>query len=232
VDVSLRRTQRGVDKDKEELYPISNEPTAPIRQTRAKTGASQKAATAAPELAGGVSDEPTPVIPPQAHKHGRKPTDKVENAPPAKKTKDDKVSVTEPAAKTTATKKADALPRAPLPDHQGRNVHPAGQTVRRHTAAEVAAEQEAKRKAIEDKIQELERAKQLLAEMNVAEDLEMDDGNPQRLSAAAWKRTCDELDYDSDGGEAFNFDDVDVMPDSDLEEPAPKAKAVSMLPVK
>ncbi|KIJ89647.1 hypothetical protein K443DRAFT_126719, partial [Laccaria amethystina LaAM-08-1] len=159
------------------------------------------------------------------HKHGQKPTDKVENAPPAKKTKDDKVSVTEPAAKTTATKKADALPRAPLPDHQGRNVHPAGQTVRRHTAVEVAAEQEAKRKAIEDKIQELERAKQLLAEMNVAEDLEMDDGNPQRLSAAAWKRTCDELDYDSDGGEAFNFDDVDVMPDSDLEEPAPKAKA-------
>jgi hypothetical protein len=50
--------------------------------------------------------------------------------------------------------------------------------VRRRTSAKVAAEQEVKRKAIEEKIWELERAKQLLAEMNVAEDLEMDDSNP------------------------------------------------------
>jgi hypothetical protein len=99
--------------------------------------------------------------------------------------------------------------------------------VRRRTSAKVAAKQEAKRKAIEDKIRELEKAKQLLAELNVAKDLEMDDGNPQRLSAAARKRTCDELDYDSNGGEAFDFADVDMMPDSHLEllkEPAPKER--------
>jgi hypothetical protein len=125
------------------------------------------------------------------------------------------------------------LPRAPLPDRQGRNVHPAGQPVRRRTSAEVAAEQEAKLKAIEDKIWELKRAKQLLAEWDVAKDLEIDDGNPQRLSAVAQKRTHDELDYDSDDGEVFDFDDVDAMPDSDSEESAPKAKAVSQLvPVK
>lgn len=108
--------------------------------------------------------------------------------------------------------------------------------MRRHTSAEVAAEQEVKRKAIEDKIRELERAKQLLAELNVAEDLKMDGDNPQHLSAAARKCTHNELDYDSDGGEAFNFADVDAMPNSDLElleEHAPKAKAVSeLVPVK
>lgn len=52
-----------MNRDKEESYPIPNKQTAPIRQTKAKK-TSQKAAMAAPELAGGASDKPTPVIPP------------------------------------------------------------------------------------------------------------------------------------------------------------------------
>jgi hypothetical protein len=67
---SGHQSKKNMDKDKEESYPISNEPTAPIRQTKAKKGASQKAAIAATKLVGGASDEPTPVIPPQACKHG------------------------------------------------------------------------------------------------------------------------------------------------------------------
>jgi hypothetical protein len=84
-----RQPKNSTDKDKEESHPISNKLTARIRQTKANKGAPQKATTAAPKLAGGASDEPTPAIPPQARKCGQKPVDKVENAPPAKNAKDD-----------------------------------------------------------------------------------------------------------------------------------------------
>lgn len=52
--------------------------------------------------------------------------------------------------------------------------------------------------------------------MNVSEDIqddEMDEENPQRLSAAVHKRTHAELDSEGDE-EAFDFGEVDAMADS------------------
>ena len=61
--------------------------------------------------------------------------------------------------------------RDPLPARPGRNVHPAGRPVpKRCTPHEVAAERNAKTRAIEQRIKELEDAKRHLAEMNASED--------------------------------------------------------------
>jgi hypothetical protein len=113
--------------------------------------------------------------------------------------------------------------RDPLPDRPGRNVHPAGKLPKRRTPQEVAAERDAKARAIEQKIRELEDAKRQLAEMNASEDMyddEMDKGNPQRLSAATRKCAYDELEANSDDGEAFDFSEVDdMLGSSDAEEP-------------
>ena len=103
--------------------------------------------------------------------------------------------------------------------------------MKRRTPHEVAAEQDAKTRAIEQRIKELENAKRHLAEMNASEDNyddEMDRENPQCLSVATRKRAYDKLEANSDG-EAFNFSKVDAMLDSDLsdaEEPV-QAKIVS-----
>lgn len=91
-----------------------------------------------------------------------------------------------------------------------------GKQQKRRTPEEVAAEREEKQKAIEEKIRQLEDAKRCLAEMNVSEDIqddEMDEENPQRLSAAVHKRTHAELDSEGDE-EAFDFGEVDAMADS------------------
>ncbi|KAH9998878.1 hypothetical protein BJV74DRAFT_883125 [Russula compacta] len=103
------------------------------------------------------------------------------------------------------------VPRDPLPDHPGRNVHPAKPTNTCWTSQKVAAEHEAKKQAMEEKIHEGERAKEFLALMNINEDLknkELLTENPQCLSAVICKhgRAC--LD-DSDGeGKVFDFDAV------------------------
>ncbi|KAF8235537.1 hypothetical protein L208DRAFT_1256719 [Tricholoma matsutake] len=83
-----------------------------------------------------------------------------------------------------------AAVRDPLPNRPGQNVHPATPKQTRRTAQEVAAEREAQKQAIEEKIREGERAKELLAQMNVNEGLEdkqMLTENPQQLSAAIRK---------------------------------------------
>jgi hypothetical protein len=118
------------------------------------------------------------------------------------------------------------MPRALLPDRPGRNLHPAGQPTKRLTVDEAAARREAQRKAIEDKIQEGEMAKQLLAEINAAEERDMEGEKPQRLSVAICKWAHNKVAEDSDGGEDFNFAEVDAMADSesqsDGEEPVLK----------
>jgi hypothetical protein len=102
--------------------------------------------------------------------------------------------------------------RDPLPDRQGRNIHPAGQPTARRTPQEVAAEREAQKMALEEKIREGQRAKQLFALMSLAEekmDEEMPTRNPQRLSAAICKRRQDCLDENSDEDEEFDFREID-----------------------
>jgi hypothetical protein len=124
-------------------------------------------------------------------------------------------------------------PRNPLPDCPGRNVHPAKPTTTRRTSQEVAAEREAKKRAMEERIREGEKAKEFLALMNINEDLndeELLTENPQCLSAAIRKcgRAC--LDDSDDEGEEFNFDAVEdgVYSDDLTVEPAKvKGKTVS-----
>lgn len=72
---------------------------------------------------------------------------------------------------------------------------------------------------MEAKILEAEKAKQILAEMNASEDIQdnqMEEDNPQRISAAVRKRTHAELENDS-ANESFNFQHVDAMVYSDDE---------------
>lgn len=101
---------------------------------------------------------------------------------------------------------------------------------KRRTSQEVEAKRKAKRKALEARICELEDAKCLLAQMNAAkdvEDKEMDEENPQCLSAAVRKWGYTEVGSNSGDEEEFDFEGVNAMPDSsDNEEPA-KGRAVS-----
>ena len=110
-----------------------------------------------------------------------------------------------------------AVVRDPLPDRPGRNIHPVKLPPTRRTSQEVAAEHDAKKRAIEEKIREGERAKDLLAQLNVNEELYDEElyDNPQRLSTALHKRgAC--LD-DSDGeGEKFDFGATEDDSDSDV----------------
>ncbi|KAF8221913.1 hypothetical protein L208DRAFT_1527612 [Tricholoma matsutake] len=101
--------------------------------------------------------------------------------------------------------------RDPLPDCPGRNVHPTKPTTTCCTSQEVAAEWKAKKRAMEEKIHEGEKAKEFLALMNINEDLNNEElltENPQHLSTAICKhgRAC--LDDSDDEGEEFNFDTV------------------------
>ena len=241
--VQHRRGGRGRSKkgtDKEEATYQSLNSTTP--QTKGRARVSKKPVTTITPTGG--DNELILTIPAEPRKCGQKrmmATNEVDGAPPAKKAKDGENTIgqlpRQPVRKTAARKKAPVIPRTPLPDRQGRNIHPAGlpgQPARWRSSQEVAAEREAQRRAIEDKIREGEMAKQLLAQLNVAEDLAMDDENPQRLSAAIHKRTHDdEVEPASDDGEAFDFADIDAMADSESdlsgEEPALKAKAVSSM---
>jgi hypothetical protein len=90
----------------------------------------------------------------------------------------------------------------------------------RRPSKDVAAEREEKRKALEAKIVEAEKARQLLAEMNASEDIhndQMEEDNPQRISAAVRKRTHAELEDNNANNESFNFEDVDAMDSSEDE---------------
>jgi hypothetical protein len=71
----------------------------------------------------------------------------------------------------------------------------------------------AKKQAIEEKIHELERAKETLAQMNVSKELEDEElvhDNPQHLSAAVYKQDRMFLDDNNGMGEDFDFDAVDA----------------------
>lgn len=187
-------------------------------------------------MVGGHTDDieqPAPIQAP-LRKRGQMavtPAEDTDVQPPPKRVKANKANDNEPPrqqAKANNSNKRTA--RDPLPDRQVRNVHPAGQKPKRRTTQEVAAEREAKQKALEEKIQQLENAKKLLAEANAYEDIQDDEMSqfiPQRLSTAIQKHQHTELDDESEVGEAFDFEGVDVMNSSESEEPV-KEKAVSI----
>lgn len=152
-------------------------------------------------------------------------------APKKAKCKVDDASQPPVKAKATRRQKQTAVvsPRDPLPDRPGRNVHPAKvakPTTIRRTSQEVTAEREAKKRAIEEKIREGEKAKELLALMNTNEDHDDDElltKNPQRLSAAIRKRGREYQDDTSEesGEEEFDFEEVENAVYSDESSVAP-----------
>ena len=139
-------------------------------------------------------------------------------APVSESTKGDYTDNSQlPVQRTKATgthKPAEVTTHDPLPDRKGCNVHPAPTKLTWCTSQEVEAEQEAKRKAVEQKIQELEEAKCHLAKMNVSEDIQddaIDQNYPQCLSVAIRKCQHAEIEEDSDNQELFDFRDLDEM---------------------
>lgn len=171
-------------------------------------------------------DEPLP-----GKKHGRKPGGN--NAPPSKKPKP------APVAKPKKEKKSIAI-REPLPDREGRNVHPGAakelQKATRRNSQGVEAERIAKREAALQKIREAEIAKHLLAQMDVEE--ENADQNlraiaERRLSVALRKRARSEVEDSESEGESFEKIDSDEDSGddaSDKGQPPAKRKAVSDRP--
>lgn len=137
--------------------------------------------------------------------------DERETEPAKKRTKDighNENSPPSPQTKGKQGHKATVAPRDPLPDRPGRNVNPVPKTMTRRSET-VRAEREAKAKELERRIRELEAAKRLLAEANMAEDVSTSSDYPTRLSAALRKHGRSE--DDSGDGEHFDFQEVDKM---------------------
>ena len=150
-----------------------------------------------------------------AHKQARNDTstDSRENEPAKKRTKEaghDENSPPSPQTKGKWGCKATTVPpRDQLPDCPGRNINPVPKTTTKCTPEEAKAKWEAKVREIERRIQELEAAKQLLAQANVAEDVGISSDYPTRLSTALRKRGCPESN--GEGGEDFDFKEADEM---------------------
>lgn len=190
-------------------------------------------------------DAPTTKAPKLVRKRGRKvgtiSQDDTNNTPTTQKQGDTDNDANSPINTPTAhgpEQLAPAItPRKPRSERQKKAVHPTGQPTIRRTSEQVAADREAKKRAIEEKIWEGERAKQMLAQMFISEedrDQEMQSENPQRLSAAIHERRRAVLTNDDSDGEHFNFSGVGAESDTesrsseqDLETVPAKRKAVS-----
>lgn len=241
---------RGAQKDTSlvqqgDTHMISEQPIpSPKAATEqpARKGRGRPKKTVAMEEDKSVEDIP--------QKRTRKDTGQTSNTtdqPPAKRTKEVDSTDNIPDTNTlpqrqqkaeNSTRVAAPAPRDPLPDRAARNVHPVPKKAARRGAKEVEADRKAKLKAIEDRIQEMEEAKRRLVEANTIEDIDddaMDEGNPQRLSAAIQKcGNRDTVDHDlsdADDGEVFDFREVDAMSDgsnSDSEETETPVQIVSI----
>ncbi|PPQ88514.1 hypothetical protein CVT25_009056 [Psilocybe cyanescens] len=125
-----------------------------------------------------------------SHKRSRKDTVSVnttENEPAAKCTKGDNAEESHQLlqhGQTNGQRKAALIPpRDQLPDRKGRNVHPVPKAKGQRSHQEVEADREAKKRAIEERIQQLMEAKRQLTETNMLEDIQidaMDNEHPQR----------------------------------------------------
>ncbi|KAH9029570.1 hypothetical protein EDB85DRAFT_2147190 [Lactarius pseudohatsudake] len=97
-----------------------------------------------------------------------------------------------------------ATPTHTLPNRPGRNVHP------------VEADHKAEMKALEDRICEVQAAKEHLTRLNVTEEREEDNlpvAHPQAVSTVTHKRRY--VDVETDGDESFDFKEVDDGSHSD-----------------
>jgi hypothetical protein len=175
--------------------PPPHNPTKPAGLERHQSGEKQHP-KATPAYTKDKDTQPVPLTN-NTRKRGRTTgatTERVpDDIPPVKRAKAG--STNQPPVKEKSLhgqkKNQPTNARDPLPDRPGRNIHPAKLPAARRTTQQVAAENAAKKQAIEEKIRELERAKEILAQMNVSEELgdeELVHDNPQRLSAAVRKQ--------------------------------------------
>lgn len=100
-------------------------------------------------------------------------------------------------------------PARTLPNWPGRNVHPAGPPIIRRKKEQIKADCEAELKALEEKIQAIQMAKEQLAQMNIMEEDEEDDlpgRHPEQLSTTIqkWRH----MDMESDSDESFDLREV------------------------
>ena len=224
--------------EKEETQHSGHQPTASLEQPQKGRGRPRKVtAVDVPTIHEDQDPAPIEDLPRKRVRNDAKPADEGNNQPAAKRLKADNAGVPQvprQQRKAGDTRKvATVPPRDPLPDRTGRNVHPGPKKATRRSHQEVVAEREAKAKAIEEQIQELETANRLLAEANAFEDIENDamDQNPQRLSTVIQKR--ERVDVvgvvgDSDDGELLDSENVDELIDTSEDEEPVKQKVVSV----
>ncbi|KAH8980200.1 hypothetical protein EDB86DRAFT_2813877 [Lactarius hatsudake] len=102
------------------------------------------------------------------------------------------------------------VPTRALPNRPGRNVHPAGQPKPpRRNKEQIEADRKAAQKALEEKLHDVQMAKERLVQLNVTEEDEEDDLHLlhlQRLSTAIHKRR--HIDVESDD-ERFDLREAD-----------------------
>ncbi|EDR08421.1 uncharacterized protein LACBIDRAFT_326856 [Laccaria bicolor S238N-H82] len=223
-----KHTQQGLLRS---IAPLNNGPEFTVEVApRAKGRGCQQTIVPSLKSTDGNDKEELPLTNATLRKYGRKPVNEtqseVEDAP-VKQAKSAAQIIDDLPAKPKKghprKQPQEITQRAPLPDHSGRNVHPAVLPTTHWTSKEVAAEREAQRQALEAKICEGKQAKLLFAQMNVAKEY-LDDKmrveNPQCLSAALCKRGHDDFDA-SDNGEHFDFAAINEAPSSEAEDSEP-----------
>jgi hypothetical protein len=135
-----------------------------------------------------------------------------------------------PASKltTSAGPSTPVKPTRALPNRPGRNIHPAGLPKSRRSKEQVEADRKAALKASEEQAHKSQMAQDLLARMNILEEVEDEDlptRYPQRLSARIDKHHYTDIETESD--ECF---DIRVDEDSDLDSPSKPDKATEAKP--
>ncbi|KAF8269638.1 hypothetical protein EI94DRAFT_1798913 [Lactarius quietus] len=105
-------------------------------------------------------------------------------------------------------------PRCTLPDWPGQNIHPAGQFEKKsqHSKEQIEAEHKAELKALQEKINTIQMAKEHFINMNIEEELE-EDRLLICLSTKIHKRHWDDVEADSN--ECFDLREADDSLDSD-----------------
>jgi hypothetical protein len=138
-----------------------------------------------------------------------------------------------PASKltTSAGTSTPVKPTRALPNRPGRNIHPAGLQKSRRSKEQVEADRKAALKASEEQAHKSQMAQDLLARMNILEEVEDEDLPTrylQRLSARIDKRHYADIETESD--ECFDIRVESVDEDSDRDSPSKPDKATEAKP--
>jgi hypothetical protein len=138
-----------------------------------------------------------------------------------------------PASKltTSAGTSTPVKPTRALPNRPGRNIHPVGLQKSRRSKEQVEADRKAALKASEEQAHKSQMAQDLLARMNILEEVEDEDLPTwylQRLSARIDKHHYADIETESD--ECFDIRVESVDKDSDRDSPSKPDKATEAKP--